>query len=55
MMTKGGAEDIFQPCVWGTPKAIKYWEEVAGQDMMSHAKQMEGFVIGNVKGKKAAI
>ena len=55
MMTKGGAEDILAPLLWAMPKAIKYWEEIAGQNMMGHAKQMEGYAIGNVKGKRTVM
>jgi len=51
MAMKGGAEDIFTPTLWMMPKALTYWEKVAGQDLMGHVKQMEGFSIGNVKGK----
>ncbi len=51
MAMKGGAEDIFTPMLWMMPKALTYWEKVAGQDLMGHVKQMEGFSIGNVKGK----
>ena len=55
IMTKGSAEDLLIPLVWATPKAMAYWEEVAAQNMMGHAKQMEGYVISNVRGKSAII
>ena len=55
VMTKGGAKDILSPLVWATPKALKYWEEVAAQDMEGHAKQMEGYAIGSIKGMSIII
>ena len=51
MMTKGNAEDLLEPFVWAMPKALEYWEGVAAQSMMDHAKQMQGYVISNVRGK----
>ena len=53
MMTKGNAEDLLDPFIWAMPKAIAYWEGVAAQAMMDHAKQMQGYVISNVRGKGA--
>ena len=51
MMMKGDAEDFLEPLVWATPKALEYWEGVAAQSMMDHAKQMQGYVISNIRGK----
>ena len=50
MMAKGSLEDIFEPLMWATEKARTYWDDVAGQDMMTHVKQMEGYAIGSMKG-----
>ncbi len=55
MMTKGGTEDLLAPLVWATPKAMTYWEEIVAQNMMGHAKQMEGYAIGNIRGMSITI
>ncbi len=49
---KGGAKDISTATLWMMPKALTYWVKVVDQDLMVHVKQMEGFSVGNVKGKR---
>ena len=50
MMTKGHMEDVFAPYVWATPHAKEFWAVGMAQNMTSHAQEMEGFVISNIRG-----
>lgn len=51
MMAKGNNEDVFAPALWGTPKAMDYWRVVAKVDLMAHARLMEGYCVGALKGE----
>ena len=50
MMMKGHVEDVFTPYIWATPRAKEFWAVGAAQNLTSHAQEIEGYVISNIKG-----
>ena len=45
------ANDMFSPTVWATEKVRHFWHAVAGQNLVDHIRQMEGYVVGAVTGQ----